>query len=31
MPRGINGWMSDWDLYEFTRAIEAAHGIKEGT
>jgi len=31
MPRGINGWMSDWDLYEFTRAVEAAHGIKEGT
>ena len=29
MPRGINGWMSDWDLYDFTRAIEAAHGIKE--
>jgi Zn finger protein HypA/HybF involved in hydrogenase expression len=29
MPRGINGWMSDWDLYEFTRAIEWAHGIKE--
>jgi hypothetical protein len=23
MPRGINGWMSDWDLYEFARAIEA--------
>jgi hypothetical protein len=31
MPRGINGWMSDWDLYEFARAIEAAHGIKENT
>ena len=29
MPSGINGWMSDWDLYDFTRAIEAAHGIKE--
>lgn len=23
MPRGIKGWMSDWDLYEFARAIEA--------
>ncbi len=23
MPRGINGWMSDWDLYEFSKAIEA--------
>ena len=23
MPRGINGWMSDWDLYEYARAIEA--------
>jgi hypothetical protein len=22
MPNGINGWMSDWDLYEFARAIE---------
>lgn len=31
MPRGINGWMSDWDLYEFARAIEAAHDIKENT
>jgi hypothetical protein len=31
MPRGINGWMSDWDLYEFARAIEAAHGIGENT
>lgn len=28
MPNGINGWMSDWDLYEYTRAVEAAHGIK---
>ena len=24
MPRGIRGWMSDWDLYEFARAIEQA-------
>ena len=31
MPNGINGWMSDWDLYEYTRAVEAAHGIKENT
>jgi hypothetical protein len=23
MPRGINGWMSDWDLYVYARAIEA--------
>ena len=23
MPRGIKGWMSDWDLYEFSKAIEA--------
>jgi hypothetical protein len=23
MPRGINGWMSDWDLYDYARAIEA--------
>ena len=29
MPRGINGWMSDWDLYEFARAIEAR--LKENT
>jgi hypothetical protein len=29
MPRGINGWMSDWDLYEFARAIEAR--LKEKT
>jgi len=29
MPRGINGWMSDWDLYEFARAIEAK--LKENT
>ena len=28
MPHGIRGWISDWDLYEFTRAIEAVHGIK---
>lgn len=30
LPRGFNGWMSDWDLYDFTRAIETKHGIKEG-
>ena len=23
MPNGINGWMSDWDLYEFARAVLA--------
>jgi hypothetical protein len=23
MPQGINGWMSDWDLYEYANAIEA--------
>jgi hypothetical protein len=23
MPRGIKGWMSDWDLYDYARAIEA--------
>lgn len=23
MPRGIKGLMSDWDLYEYARAIEA--------
>jgi hypothetical protein len=23
MPRGINGWMIDWDLYDYARAIEA--------
>jgi hypothetical protein len=23
MPQGINGWMSDWDLYEYARAVEA--------
>jgi len=23
MPRGINGWMSAWDLYDYARAIEA--------
>jgi hypothetical protein len=23
MPRGIKGWMSDWDLYEFSKAYEA--------
>ena len=29
MPRGINGWMIHWDLYEFAQAIEAAHDIRE--
>jgi hypothetical protein len=29
MPRGIKGWMSDWDLYEFSKAIEAK--LKENT
>ena len=29
MPRGIRGWMSDWDLYEFAQAIEAK--LKETT
>ena len=29
MPRGIRGWMSDWDLYEFAKAIEAK--LKENT
>jgi hypothetical protein len=28
MPNKFAGFMVDWDLYEFTRAIEAAHGIK---
>ena len=23
MPKGIKGWMIDWDLYEFSKAIEA--------
>jgi hypothetical protein len=23
MPQGIVGWMSDWDLWEYARAIEA--------
>lgn len=23
MPQGINGWMSDWDLYEFAHAVLA--------
>ena len=31
MPNKFAGFMIDWDLYEFTRAIEAAHGIKENT
>jgi len=29
MPKKMKGFMVDWDLYEFARAIEAAHGIKE--
>jgi hypothetical protein len=29
MPRGIKGWMSDWDLYDYARAIEAK--LKENT
>jgi hypothetical protein len=28
MPKKMKGFMVDWDLYEFARAIEAAHGIK---
>jgi hypothetical protein len=31
MPKKMKGFMVDWDLYEFARAIEAAHGIKENT
>jgi len=23
MPQGINGWMSDWDLYEYANALLA--------
>jgi hypothetical protein len=23
MPQGINGWMSDWDLYEYANAVKA--------
>jgi hypothetical protein len=30
MPRGIKGWMSDWDLYEFAKAIEAKLKQKNG-
>jgi hypothetical protein len=29
MPRGIKGWMSDWDLYDYARAIETK--LKENT
>ena len=29
MPKKMKGFGVDWDLYEFARAIEAAHGIKE--
>lgn len=28
MPGKFSAFMKDWDLYEFARAIEAAHGIK---
>ena len=28
MPKKMKGFGVDWDLYEFARAIEAAHGIK---
>lgn len=28
MPKKMKGFMVDWDLYIFTRAIEAAHNIK---
>ena len=31
MPKKMQGFMVDWDLYEFARAIEAAYGIKENT
>ena len=31
MPKGIKGWTIDWGFYDFARAIEAAHGIKETT
>lgn len=31
MPKKMKGFMVDWDLYIFARAIEAAHGIKENT
>jgi hypothetical protein len=23
MPKGIKGWMIDWDLHDFSKAIEA--------
>jgi hypothetical protein len=29
MPKKMKGFGVDWDLYEFARAIEAAHDIKE--
>ena len=28
MPKKMKGFMVDWDLYKFTRAIEAKHGVK---
>ena len=31
MPKKMKGFMVDWDFYDFARAIEAAHGIKENT
>ena len=31
MPKGIKGWTIDWGFYDFARAIEAAHDIKENT
>ena len=31
MPKKMKVFRVDWDLYEFARAIEAAHGIKENT
>jgi hypothetical protein len=31
MPKKMKGFGVDWDLYEFARAIEAAHGIKGDT
>jgi hypothetical protein len=27
MPGKFSAFMKDWDLYDFTRAIETAHGI----
>jgi hypothetical protein len=29
MPGKFSAFMKDWDLYEFARAVEAAHGIGE--